>query len=121
ESRLKDRDQGRKTWLFCDLKSGQRAAEVFDQIVDVFDADGQTQLVVAYAHLRTQLRTHLVIDRMRDGQDQAAVIAQVSRQHKNLQPVQKCEEIDIGIQLHRHQRAVAAAKQFSGTFVLRVV
>src|SRR5688572_8715414 len=97
---------GARSVVLVPLSQGR--AEILEKIRLVLDADGDADQAFGDRHLLSPLLTHLPEDRVRDRYGQRAVVAEVARQHDDLQPVEERERIDHRIELEREQRAVVA-------------
>jgi hypothetical protein len=97
----------------------QRVREIAEQIVAIFDADGDSNQRVGDPHLGAARLAHLPEDRVRHRNRERAVVAEIRRKHDDAKPIQELERIDPIDELERQQRA-ETAKQLARERMLRV-
>lgn len=89
----------------------QSLREVCHQIGLIFNANGNPDQRIRNPELRAPLRAHLEVDRVRHGNAQRAVVAQVRGRHDELQAVEQVEAVDARCGLERQQATEAATEQ----------
>src|SRR5882757_3205270 len=69
----------------------KRVVEVRKQVVRIFDANRYSDQRIGNSHTCAPCRAHLEVDRMRDGNCQCAIVAQVAGFDDDIESIQEVE------------------------------